>query len=59
MDPQTIWYTETKVKTYETDFKGKWRPASFIQAMIEAASEHAAALGFWFAHPAGGGCSLL
>ncbi len=46
MEPQTIWYTETKVKTYETDFKWKWRPAGFVQAMIEAATEHAAALGF-------------
>lgn len=46
MPLQTIWYTETKVKTYETDFRGIWKPASFVQAMIEAASEHAAALGF-------------
>ncbi len=46
MEPQTIWYTETKVKTYETDFKGKWRPSGFVQAMIEAATEHAAALGY-------------
>ncbi len=46
MEPQTIWYTETKVKTYETDFKGKWRPGGFVQAMIEAATEHAAALGY-------------
>ena len=46
MDRPTIWHTETHVKTYETDFKGQWKPASFIQAMIEAASEHAAVLGF-------------
>ena len=46
MDRPTIWHTETRVKTYETDFKGQWKPASFIQAMIEAASEHAAALGY-------------
>ncbi len=46
MESQTIWYTETKVKTYDTDFKGKWRPSGFVQAMIEAATEHAAHLGF-------------
>jgi medium-chain acyl-[acyl-carrier-protein] hydrolase len=46
MEAQTIWHTETRVKTYETDFRGKWRPASFVQAMIEAATEHAAALGY-------------
>ncbi len=46
MDRPTIWHTETRVKTYETDFKGQWKPASFVQAMIEAASEHAAALGY-------------
>ncbi len=46
MERPTIWHTETRVKTYETDFKGQWKPASFVQAMIEAASEHAAALGY-------------
>lgn len=46
MDRKTIWNTETTVKTYETDFQGKWKPASFVQAMIEAATEHAAHLGF-------------
>ncbi len=46
MERQTIWYTETRVRSFETDFRGKWKPASFVQAMIEAATEHAAALGF-------------
>ena len=46
MDRKTIWFTETIVKTYETDFQGKWKPASFIQTMIEAATQHAAHLGF-------------
>ncbi len=46
METPTIWHTETRVKTYETDFEGKWRPSSFVQAMIEAATEHAAALGY-------------
>jgi len=46
MERKTIWFTETTVKTYEADFLGKWKPASFIQNMIEAATEHAAHLGF-------------
>jgi len=46
MERPTIWFTETFVKTYESDFQGNWKPACFLQAMIEAASQHAAALGF-------------
>jgi medium-chain acyl-[acyl-carrier-protein] hydrolase len=46
MERQTIWHTETFVKTYESDFQGNWKPACFLQAMIEAASQHAAHLGF-------------
>ena len=46
MERQTIWFTETNVKSYETDFQGRWKPASFVMAMIEAATQHAAHLGF-------------
>jgi medium-chain acyl-[acyl-carrier-protein] hydrolase len=46
LERKTIWFTETTVKTYETDFQGNWKPAAFVQAMIEAATEHAAHLGF-------------
>ena len=48
MERQTIWFTDTTVKSYETDFQGLWKPASFVMAMIEAATQHAAALGFGF-----------
>lgn len=46
MDRKTILTIETRVKTFETDFQGRWKPASLIQNMIEAASEHASLLGF-------------
>jgi medium-chain acyl-[acyl-carrier-protein] hydrolase len=49
MDPKTILTIETRVKTFETDFQGRWKPASLIQNMIEAASEHAGLLGFDYA----------
>jgi len=48
MERQTIWFTDTVVKSYETDFQGRWKPACFVMAMIEAATQHAAALGFDF-----------
>lgn len=45
---QTIWTAETIVKSYETDFRQCWKPACFFQNMQEAATEHAAHLGFPF-----------
>jgi acyl-ACP thioesterase len=46
MDRNTILTIETRVKTFETDFQGSWKPACLVQNMIEAASEHASQLGF-------------
>ena len=43
---QTIWFEETNVKTYETDFQRRWKPACFFQTMQEAAAHHASHLGF-------------
>jgi acyl-ACP thioesterase len=49
MEISTVWHEETRVKTYETDFQKQWKPASFFQAMQEAAAHHAAHLGVGFA----------
>ena len=46
MDGISFWIEETRVKAYEADFAGLWKPAAFLQAMQEAAANHAAALGF-------------
>lgn len=43
---QTVWFEETRVKTYETDFQHRWKPACFFHTMQEAASHHASHLGF-------------
>ncbi len=43
---QSIWTEETTVRSFETDFEEKWKPACFFQAMQEAATHHAASLGF-------------
>ena len=43
---KTVWFEETRVKTYETDFQRRWKPACFFQAMQEAAAHHASHLGF-------------
>jgi len=43
---QSIWFEETRVKTYETDFQQRWKPACFFQTMQEAAAHHASHLGF-------------
>ena len=45
---QPIWTAETYVKSYETDFRQQWKPACFFQNMQEAATDHAAHLGFGF-----------
>jgi medium-chain acyl-[acyl-carrier-protein] hydrolase len=49
MERNTILTIETRVKTFETDFQGNWKPACLIQNMIDAASEHAGLLGFDYA----------
>lgn len=43
-----VWREETRVKAYEADFTGHWKPATFFQVMTAAASEHAAQLGYEF-----------
>ncbi len=43
---QSIWTEETSVRSFETDFEEKWKPACFFQAMQEAATHHAASFGF-------------
>lgn len=42
---QTVWKEEVSVKAYEIDFQKHWKPASFFQAMQEAAGNHAEHLG--------------
>ena len=46
MEPQFVYHEDTRVKTYETDFQKRLKPASLLRMLIETASEHAAALGF-------------
>jgi fatty acyl-ACP thioesterase A len=46
MEPQPVWLEETGVKTYETDFKGHWKPSCLVQNLTETASRHAAHLGY-------------
>jgi acyl-CoA thioesterase FadM len=43
--PEIVWTETTRVKAYECDFRGCWKPAVFLQAMQEAAANHAAHLG--------------
>lgn len=40
-----IFEEKVRVNTYECDFNGKWKPASFFQHMTEAAHLHATQLG--------------
>jgi len=48
MNSIPVWREETRVKAYEADFAGFWKPATFFQVMTAAASEHAAQLGYEF-----------
>jgi medium-chain acyl-[acyl-carrier-protein] hydrolase len=43
-----VWTESTRVKGYETDFQGNWKPASFFRAMQGAAGYHAEHLGFGY-----------
>ncbi len=43
---QSIWTEETVVRSFETDFEEKWKPACFFQTMQEAATHHAASFGY-------------
>jgi len=42
---EAIFEEKVRVATYECDFNGKWKPASFFQHMTEAAHLHATQLG--------------
>jgi len=43
---QPVWMQDIYVRTYETDFENRWKPAGFFNAIQEAATQHAAHLGF-------------
>ena len=43
---KTIWTEQVNIRSHETDFKELWKPASFFQAMQEAATHHASHFGF-------------
>jgi medium-chain acyl-[acyl-carrier-protein] hydrolase len=49
MDIKTTWTEHVTVKSYETDFQERWRPACVFQVMQDAATHHAAHLGFEYA----------
>lgn len=48
METKPIWIEEIRVKASETDFQQKWKPAYILQAMLEAAGNHAGYHGFGF-----------
>jgi len=48
METKPIWIEEIRVKASETDFQQKWKPAYVLQAMLEAAGNHAGYHGFGF-----------
>ena len=43
---EAIWTEETLVRTSETDFQQRWKPAHFFLTMQEAAANHADHLGY-------------
>ena len=45
---QTIWTEETSVRSFETDFMERWKPACLFQAMQEAATHHASHFGYGY-----------
>ena len=48
MELKTVWTEEVSVKTYETDFQMRWKPAAIFQVMQEAATHHASHLGYTY-----------
>jgi medium-chain acyl-[acyl-carrier-protein] hydrolase len=42
----TIWTEEFSIRNFEADFQQRWKPSSIFQTLTEAASRHAASLGF-------------
>jgi medium-chain acyl-[acyl-carrier-protein] hydrolase len=49
MENIPVWTEEIEVKTYDTDFQGRWKPSSLVQTLLEAGTHHANHLGFDFA----------
>jgi medium-chain acyl-[acyl-carrier-protein] hydrolase len=48
MDILPVWNEELRVKAYETDFRNRWKPHCLQNALQEAASNHAANLGYGY-----------
>lgn len=46
---KTIWEEKVTVKSYETDFRNRWKPTRFFEVMQEAGTNHAAHLGVGYA----------
>jgi acyl-ACP thioesterase len=46
LDTQRVWKQDIYVRTYETDFENRWKPAGFFNAIQEVATNHATHLGF-------------
>lgn len=47
-NPIPVWTEEVLVKAFESDFAGRWKPASFFRWMTAAASHHALNLGYGY-----------
>jgi acyl-ACP thioesterase len=48
MGPDFQLTEDTHVKSYETDFQRTWKPSAMVQNLLEAATLHAARLGYGF-----------
>jgi medium-chain acyl-[acyl-carrier-protein] hydrolase len=46
LEKQSVWSQDIYVRTFETDFENRWKPAGFFQTIQETATRHAAHLGF-------------
>ena len=46
METKPVWVEEIRIKASETDFQHKWKPAYILQALLEAAGNHANYHGF-------------
>jgi medium-chain acyl-[acyl-carrier-protein] hydrolase len=43
---QPVWTQDIHIRSYETDFENRWKPAAFFHTIQETATQHAAHLGF-------------
>jgi acyl-ACP thioesterase len=48
MTDPILWNETLEVRAHETDLLERWKPSAFFQTMQEAATHHAAALGFGY-----------